>query len=151
MGPLGRLPSRERKKIFYRTTNLRAQRMDWVSGTPTSTWANVEGKKESELSEEWGGKQRMGPLGRLPSRERKKIFSRTNNLQVQRMGWGAGTSTGRRVNVEGRRVAQSSEEWGRISGWGRSDGHAIPIKHGNIGKSPSIYNSNSEEHNIIRK
>ena len=47
MGPLGRLPSRERKKIFYRTTNLRAQRMDWVSGTPTSTWANVEGKKES--------------------------------------------------------------------------------------------------------
>mmetsp|Transcript_20601 Transcript_20601/g.37787 ORF Transcript_20601/g.37787 Transcript_20601/m.37787 type:complete len:91 (-) Transcript_20601:144-416(-) len=38
--------SRERQKLSCSATNLRAQRMDWASGTPTRTWFNVEGKKE---------------------------------------------------------------------------------------------------------
>ena len=49
-------------EIFCRATNLRVQRMGWGAGIPTGRWVIVERRKENQSSEEWGGKQRMGPL-----------------------------------------------------------------------------------------
>ena len=100
-------------------------------------WVIVEGRKESQSSEEWGGKQQMGLLRWLISWEWREIFRRATNLRAQWMGWGAGIPMGRWATIAGKKESQLSEEWRIEQRMGQLDGQAI--RHGNI-EQPSTYN-----------